>query len=628
MNALLMFLLLLLPQDPLIREAEPEKRDELLNRITQHGSVNALAVAPDGIFAAAGDSLRIWDAISGSSVAGLVGMYPSSFQAAAFSPDGTAIAGLSREGELNSWALGPLQFKASFIDLSKASATGRNKAHFGANANALAYSPDAKIIVSAAADSPPLKVWNAETGALLRTLAPPGVAEITALAFSPDGTILAFATPGDIRLVKAADFVPVRTIGSNTGRTNALAFSPSGDFLAAASDDSVARLWQTETGAAGPELKGHAGAVRGIAFSPAGDLVVTGSLDRTARVWDIEGIAQATIPHPRPVLAVAFSESGTELMTASADNTVRLWRVPDWKLTSRLVAIDQPPGSAFLFDRAAPAPGETATVVSANSVSSLKDSRRKAPTLELSALASQILRLIQSNQVQAMDGLLSGDDFTIDGSRLAAGGQVSLQDREGVLARLFDTNRLRALLAKSGAEDPGRFRSLRDIVQSEAGVTTEMVARPKQGNQEDAATLIIYWKQDPMESGYRDFAQFGIARQAGAWRIVDLTLPLDNGTPSRRTVAQQRLRQLRAGADRLIRSLPPGNEVLQRIVEDHEKELALEIRLAQTPGQWWAPDLDEGEVEVRWDGDPSEYDLKGYPLLRLHFVDGLWKNRQ
>jgi len=69
-------------QDTFIREVMPETREELLLRITRHTPVYGLAVAQDGVFAAASDVLRVWDGISGSSLVSLVGLYASPFQAA------------------------------------------------------------------------------------------------------------------------------------------------------------------------------------------------------------------------------------------------------------------------------------------------------------------------------------------------------------------------------------------------------------------------------------------------------------------------------------------------------------------------------------------------------------------
>ena len=342
-------------QDSFIPEAPSETRDDLLKRITQRIPVMGLAMAQDGVLASAGDVLRVWDGINGGSLISLVGLYPTPYRAAAFSPDGTSVVGLSLEGEMNAWAI-PLRFKASYIDRQESAARGQNKAHYGAQANALVYSPDGRILVSAASDTHPIKIWNADTGALIRSIDPPGVTSVTALAFSPDGAFLAFGTQHDLVFLKTSDWSVSRTIKAHDDWINAIAFAADGKTVASASEDKSARLWKTDTGEPVATLSGHTQAVRGIAVSPDGDLIATASLDKTVRIWRrSDASLVGTINHPRPVYAVAFTEPGTELATGSADNTVRLWRVPDWKLTQRMTGPEESVGTRYLFEADEPA---------------------------------------------------------------------------------------------------------------------------------------------------------------------------------------------------------------------------------------------------------------------------------
>jgi predicted NACHT family NTPase len=67
----------------------------------------------------------------------------------------------------------------------------------------------------------------------------------------------------------------------------AVAFSPDGRLLATASVDQTARVWDPATGDCLRILAGHAGEVTGVAFSPDGRLLATASNDKTARLWDL-----------------------------------------------------------------------------------------------------------------------------------------------------------------------------------------------------------------------------------------------------------------------------------------------------------------------------------------------------
>lgn len=165
-------------------------------------------------------------------------------------------------------------------------------------------------------------------------------AQVTAVAFSPDGTRLASASEDrSVRIWSLMGRRPVSPLfrwRPNTvvkiehfeGEINAVAFSPDGTLVAASSNDTTAALiWDASRGAIWRRLSGHAASVRAVAFSPEGSLIATASHDGTARIWDVAtGLGRTTMRgHEGPVTTVAFSRDGMLIATGSDDGSTRIW---------------------------------------------------------------------------------------------------------------------------------------------------------------------------------------------------------------------------------------------------------------------------------------------------------------
>lgn len=160
-------------------------------------------------------------------------------------------------------------------------------------------------------------------------------AEITDIAFSPDGQTLASVGYDEtIRLWNTTIGKPLNNLKKPPQKTFSVAFAPNGKTMAVGDDKSIT-LWEFNTGKLLHQLRKHSNNVKAIAFSPDGQRIISGSADKTARVWNTKtGKSMYTLKgHDIAVTSVAFSPDGDTVATAGMDSTVRLWNAETEKPT-------------------------------------------------------------------------------------------------------------------------------------------------------------------------------------------------------------------------------------------------------------------------------------------------------
>lgn len=200
---------------------------------------------------------------------------------------------------------------------------------------AIAFSPDGNLLATSGYRE--VLLWNPANGQLVRRIKNLGERPHD-IDFSADGSTIAVAagTPGqmgEVKLFNVADGALLADLFTTDDEVFSVAYSPDGTRLAAACADRSVRLFNVATRQQQKLIEDHADWVMDVAWSPDGKKIATASRDKTSKVFDsTTGESQATFNgHGQPVFGVGFLPDGNSVATSGRDNKIRVWAAADSK---------------------------------------------------------------------------------------------------------------------------------------------------------------------------------------------------------------------------------------------------------------------------------------------------------
>jgi len=278
---------------------------------TGSAGINDLAFSPDGdtlATVADDDTVRLWSLATGVPA----DIFPADGATQlAFSPDGGTLVTSAFDSTVKLWHAADGSQGRSFPSYKVLS---------------LAFSPDGAAVAAGGFDG--AQVWNVATGRQIGHFSPGQFNWYTAVAFSPDGTVLATADDiGEVSLWNVATGGNVRNFQASEP-VSSVAFNPDGTTLATGDDDGTARLWNVSTGHQIRVFNTQSSGVASVAFNRDGTRLAAGTADGSAWVWNVatgQSVSGPLVTGSDLVSSVAFNPDGPTLATSDDDDTVRLW---------------------------------------------------------------------------------------------------------------------------------------------------------------------------------------------------------------------------------------------------------------------------------------------------------------
>lgn len=163
---------------------------------------------------------------------------------------------------------------------------------------------------------------------------------VTALAFSPDGSVLvAGGRTGHIHIWRIADCRLIRRVKAHESTVKCISVNSAGTAVASSGWDGLITLHSLADGRLIHSMKVDPAGISSLAPAGDGGLIIYGTVNGNVRARSIpDGVLAAAFSAYTPgIRSIAVDSRGSYVACAGTDRTVNIWRVRDGSLTRSIV---------------------------------------------------------------------------------------------------------------------------------------------------------------------------------------------------------------------------------------------------------------------------------------------------
>jgi WD40 repeat protein/serine/threonine protein kinase len=208
----------------------------------------------------------------------------------------------------------------------------------------IAFSKDGRTFVSGS-DDLSVAEWETATGRRIRTVGEMQPGTVAAVAYSPDGSLLATTNleeidldPENVRLWQMPEGKLIRKMAGHNSKAFSAAFHPGGQVLATGAKEVI--LWDVKTGLKIDQLNDSLLSnkkVKSIAFSRDGSQLAFASEDKHVYVYEFPSLKRRhALASEVEVWCVAFSPDGESLAAGNRDGDVTIFDPHTGSVRTRL----------------------------------------------------------------------------------------------------------------------------------------------------------------------------------------------------------------------------------------------------------------------------------------------------